>query len=127
MCPNFNEAANVDGQSHVEDLISPITQSETHATPTTPLPPPSGLPPNSFITYSSDGTIRFWNIDAIPSQSHATLTAAASGIGIDVNNIGSYFRRNMYSRELLKIIYTDNISNGDKNRFSNNQGDFLLT
>ncbi|KAJ3130055.1 hypothetical protein HK098_006767 [Nowakowskiella sp. JEL0407] len=48
------------------------------------------LPPNTFITYSSDGTARFWNFeDNLPDQEQ------------------KYFPRNIYSKELLKIVYVD--------------------
>ncbi|XP_065055995.1 mitogen-activated protein kinase-binding protein 1-like isoform X4 [Rhopilema esculentum] len=46
------------------------------------------LPSGSFLTCSSDDTIRVWNIET----------------GISMN---STFPRNIYSKELLKIIYTD--------------------
>ncbi|KAK8387938.1 hypothetical protein O3P69_020086 [Scylla paramamosain] len=46
------------------------------------------LPPGSFITCSSDDTIRVWNID--PSMSPNTL-----------------YKRNIYSNELLKTLYVD--------------------
>ncbi|XP_064622019.1 mitogen-activated protein kinase-binding protein 1-like isoform X4 [Lineus longissimus] len=46
------------------------------------------LPPGSFITCSSDDTIRFWNLD----------THVNTDIGL---------RRNIYSHDLLKVVYTD--------------------
>jgi len=46
------------------------------------------LPPGSFITCSSDDTIRIWNL----SQNMATNTI---------------YRRNIYSEDLLKTIYVD--------------------
>ncbi|XP_022107482.1 mitogen-activated protein kinase-binding protein 1-like isoform X2 [Acanthaster planci] len=45
------------------------------------------LPPGSFLTFSSDDTIRIWNVD--PAMTTDT------------------FRRNIYSNELLKVIYAD--------------------
>ncbi|KAL1117743.1 hypothetical protein AAG570_004058, partial [Ranatra chinensis] len=48
------------------------------------------LPPGSFVTCSSDDTIRVWNID---SQCKTQP--------------GSTYQRNIYSKELLKIIYVD--------------------
>ncbi|XP_047496658.1 WD repeat-containing protein 62-like isoform X3 [Penaeus chinensis] len=46
------------------------------------------MPPGSFITCSSDDTIRVWNIDsAMPSN--------------------TLYKRNIYSTELLKIMYVD--------------------
>ncbi|KAJ3070108.1 hypothetical protein HDU98_006847 [Podochytrium sp. JEL0797] len=56
-------------------------------------PPPPGLPPGTFTTYSSDTTIRFWNVDP-----HHHLGDEAAG---------RYFRRNVYSKELIQIVYTD--------------------
>jgi WD40 repeat protein len=46
------------------------------------------LPPGSFITCSSDDTIRIWNLSQNMSQ--ATI-----------------YRRNIYSEDLLKILYVD--------------------
>ncbi|XP_040574255.1 uncharacterized protein Wdr62 isoform X3 [Lepeophtheirus salmonis] len=46
------------------------------------------LPPGSFITCSSDDTIRIWNLSS--NMSHSTL-----------------YRRNIYSDELLKTLYVD--------------------
>ncbi|XP_069193391.1 mitogen-activated protein kinase-binding protein 1 isoform X4 [Procambarus clarkii] len=46
------------------------------------------MPPGSFITCSSDDTIRVWNID--PAMSSNTL-----------------YKRNIYSSELLKTLYVD--------------------
>ncbi|XP_013394584.1 WD repeat-containing protein 62 isoform X1 [Lingula anatina] len=46
------------------------------------------LPPGSFMTCSSDDTIRVWNID--PHMTNDTL-----------------YKRNIYSHELLKVLYVD--------------------
>ena len=46
------------------------------------------LPPGSFITCSSDDTIRIWNLD--PHMKDF-----------------KFYKRNIFSQELLKIIYTD--------------------
>ncbi|XP_042204549.1 mitogen-activated protein kinase-binding protein 1-like isoform X3 [Homarus americanus] len=46
------------------------------------------MPPGSFITCSSDDTIRVWNIDS----------------GMPSNTL---YKRNIYSSELLKILYVD--------------------
>ncbi|XP_037079636.1 mitogen-activated protein kinase-binding protein 1-like [Pollicipes pollicipes] len=48
----------------------------------------SVLPPGSFITCSSDDTIRIWNLD--PSMPNNTV-----------------YKRNIYSNDLLKILYID--------------------
>ncbi|KAJ3379389.1 hypothetical protein HDU92_006708 [Lobulomyces angularis] len=53
----------------------------------------SCLPANTFITYSSDGTVRFWNL-----ETHSSPNA------VSVNNDDIY-NRNIYSKELLKILY----------------------
>ncbi|XP_038075737.1 WD repeat-containing protein 62-like isoform X2 [Patiria miniata] len=45
------------------------------------------LPPGSFLTFASDDTIRIWNVD--PAMNTDT------------------FKRNIYSNELLKVIYVD--------------------
>ncbi|KAI8619044.1 quinon protein alcohol dehydrogenase-like superfamily [Chytriomyces sp. MP71] len=57
--------------------------------------PPRGVPPNSFVTYGSDLTVRFWNVD------HLGASAALPGA-----EAGRFFRRNMYSKEAVKIVYT---------------------
>ncbi|CAG5129690.1 unnamed protein product, partial [Candidula unifasciata] len=46
------------------------------------------LPPGSFLTASSDDTIRVWNLETILPENTA-------------------FKRNIYSNELLKIVYID--------------------
>ncbi|KAL8619680.1 hypothetical protein ACOMHN_019735 [Nucella lapillus] len=46
------------------------------------------LPPGSFLTASTDNTIRVWNLDPRVSQTPG-------------------YRHNVYSSELLKIVYTD--------------------
>ncbi|CAG8605380.1 14338_t:CDS:10 [Funneliformis mosseae] len=56
----------------------------------------TSLPENTFVTYSSDNTIRFWNLDHNNSGSNG-------GIEPGANNL----KRNIYSKECLKIIYVD--------------------
>ncbi|CAG8598342.1 10987_t:CDS:2, partial [Diversispora eburnea] len=53
------------------------------------------LPENTFVTYSADSTIRFWNLDGTNS---ATNQNSTSTHGI---------KRNIYSKECLKIVYVD--------------------
>ncbi|KAJ3252634.1 hypothetical protein HDU77_005036 [Chytriomyces hyalinus] len=72
---------------------TPYTDSPDAAQ--SPTVPPHGLPPNSFVTYSSDLTIRFWNLDY-----------TSSGSGNESAGAQRYFRRNIYSKELLKIVYS---------------------
>ncbi|KAJ3415619.1 hypothetical protein HDV05_004495 [Chytridiales sp. JEL 0842] len=99
MTTNFKELPDGNHRNHDQlDLTSPAIVDP--AMP--PLPPPTGLPPNTFITHSSDGTIRFWNIDANITQSTPQLDSPEY-------NIGSFFRRNIYSRELLKILYVGDL------------------
>ncbi|XP_067413419.1 WD repeat-containing protein 62 isoform X2 [Emydura macquarii macquarii] len=47
----------------------------------------SCLPPGSFLTCSSDNTIRVWNVES---------------------SIRPMFRKNIYSNNLLKVVYVDN-------------------
>ncbi|CAI2177185.1 1880_t:CDS:10 [Funneliformis geosporum] len=56
----------------------------------------TSLPENTFVTYSSDNTIRFWNLDHNNSVSNGGNESGA-------NNI----KKNIYSKECLKIIYVD--------------------
>ncbi|KAF7286628.1 hypothetical protein GWI33_004661 [Rhynchophorus ferrugineus] len=53
-------------------------------------PTNSGLPPGSFLTCSSDDTIRVWTLDKMN----------------DKNSRGMY-QQNIYSNELLKVVYVD--------------------
>ncbi|KAE9544023.1 hypothetical protein AGLY_001712 [Aphis glycines] len=59
------------------------------------------IPRNSFITCSSDDTIRVWNLDRIEYDRK------------------SLYQKNIYSNELLKIIYIDPELNFIKNTESN--------
>ncbi|XP_025834885.1 WD repeat-containing protein 62 isoform X3 [Agrilus planipennis] len=53
-------------------------------------PPNSPLPPGSFLTCSSDDTIRVWTLDKLTDKN-------ARGI----------YQKNIYSNELLKVVYID--------------------
>ncbi|XP_072381663.1 mitogen-activated protein kinase-binding protein 1 isoform X2 [Diabrotica undecimpunctata] len=53
-------------------------------------PPNSPLPPGSFLTCSSDDTIRVWTLDKINENS-------SKGI----------YQPNIYSNELLRVVYVD--------------------
>ncbi|CAH1107788.1 unnamed protein product, partial [Psylliodes chrysocephalus] len=53
-------------------------------------PPNSPLPPGSFLTCSSDDTIRVWSLDKMNENS-------SKGI----------YQPNIYSNELLKVVYID--------------------
>ncbi|KAI8072555.1 hypothetical protein BC940DRAFT_292857 [Gongronella butleri] len=65
----------------------------------------SMIPPNSFATYSADGTVRFWNLDM--------LDASPSGT----------WRKNIYAKELVKMVYVDT----DAAEFAKVKGDIELT
>ncbi|KAI9034000.1 WD40-repeat-containing domain protein [Phycomyces nitens] len=76
----------------------------------------SHIPPNSFVTHSADGTIRFWNLDhnnmnpsssassisPLPTSSHPSRTGPLSPSDSTISS-----RRNIYSRELVKMLYVD--------------------
>ncbi|CAH1956634.1 unnamed protein product [Acanthoscelides obtectus] len=53
-------------------------------------PPNSPLPPGSFLTCSSDDTIRVWTLDKM-----------------NENNARGMYQPNIYSNELLKVVYID--------------------
>ena len=58
------------------------------------------LPPGSFITCSSDDTIRIWNLS--PNMPTNTI-----------------YRRNIYSEDLIKTLYVDNELTFIKDQFDN--------
>ncbi|CAG8495708.1 7995_t:CDS:10 [Racocetra fulgida] len=60
----------------------------------------SMLPENTFVTYSADSTIRFWNFDG-------SVNSTASNGSSGGNNNNSSIKRNIYSKECLKIVYAD--------------------
>ncbi|CAH1118398.1 unnamed protein product [Phaedon cochleariae] len=53
-------------------------------------PPNSPLPPGSFLTCSSDDTIRVWTLDKL-----------------NENTSKGIYKSNIYSNELLKVVYVD--------------------
>ncbi|CAG8452818.1 28309_t:CDS:10 [Dentiscutata erythropus] len=59
----------------------------------------SPLPENTFVTYSADSTIRFWNFDGSANSTGSNVASAGS------NN--TTLKRNIYSKECMKIIYVD--------------------
>ncbi|KAI9317211.1 hypothetical protein BX666DRAFT_1943426 [Dichotomocladium elegans] len=85
------------------------------------------FPPYSFATYSGDGTVRFWNIDYSSTSPNSTSSSSfvmasrssvnpslpmSSGTPISPSSSTSNMtsngsRRNIYSRELLKMLYVD--------------------
>jgi WD40 repeat protein len=61
----------------------------------------SSLPVDSFITCSADNTLRIWSPMNPTGAAHLTSPVA--------NSISPFkLRKNIYSKELLKIIYIDN-------------------
>ncbi|KAI8047511.1 uncharacterized protein B0P05DRAFT_642271 [Gilbertella persicaria] len=82
----------------------------------------NAIPPNSFATFSGDGTIRIWNLD---NPIHTTLSTSTSPLspppqpqqpqqqfGNAIMSPSSSTavglnRRNIYSRELVKMLYVD--------------------
>ncbi|CAG8472313.1 28624_t:CDS:10 [Gigaspora margarita] len=59
----------------------------------------SALPENTFVTYSADSTIRFWNFDGSINSTGSNVTSGGS------NNTTP--KRNIYSKECMKIVYVD--------------------
>ncbi|XP_060533650.1 mitogen-activated protein kinase-binding protein 1 isoform X2 [Cylas formicarius] len=53
-------------------------------------PPNSPLPPGSFLTCSSDDTIRVWTLDKLNEKTTKGM-----------------YQQNIYSNELLKVVYVD--------------------
>ncbi|CAO3583213.1 unnamed protein product [Absidia cylindrospora] len=131
--------------------IEPCPINEYDNTQDTRLPPTpeatSYIPPNSFATFSADGTVRFWNLDHTqPSHSCSTssplgspssypspeilggisMTPSPSSDTIVSSNSStslSVLRRNIYSRELIKMLYVDS----DAAEFSKLRRDVDLT
>ncbi|XP_062408359.1 WD repeat-containing protein 62 isoform X2 [Sardina pilchardus] len=54
------------------------------------------LPPSSFLTCSSDNTIRLWHLD--PQQGSTQTQAPAPGLPTSLH-------RNLYSQDLMRIVY----------------------
>ncbi|KAI8370435.1 WD40-repeat-containing domain protein [Radiomyces spectabilis] len=82
----------------------------------------SQIPPFSFATYSSDGTVRFWNLDQpsmvasssslSPFASHSSSPLSPPAIDkpsptSSNTNSAPLHRKNIYSRELIKMLYVD--------------------
>ena len=87
----------------------------------------NAIPLNSFATFSSDGTVRIWNLD------NPTLSASSSPLSPPPHHTTSGLlspscsstshKRNIYSRELIKMIYVD----PDAAAFAKLRGDFEFT
>lgn len=56
----------------------------------------ASLPENTFVTYSTDSTIRFWNLD-----NNNAISAGGNENGT------SNIKKNIYSKECFKIVYVD--------------------
>jgi len=88
----------------------------------------NAIPLNSFATFSGDGTIRIWNLDnPIYSSSSSPLSPQqqlnrAIMSPSSSTAVGAH-RRNIYSRELVKMIYAD----PDAAEFSKVKGDLEFT
>ncbi|KAL7334945.1 hypothetical protein PS15p_200496 [Mucor circinelloides] len=83
----------------------------------------NAIPLNSFATFSGDGTIRIWNLDnPINSSSSSPLSPQHMNRAVmspsSSTAVGAH-RRNIYSRELVKMIYAD----PDAAEFSKVKGD----
>ncbi|CAG8486907.1 7546_t:CDS:10 [Ambispora gerdemannii] len=71
------------------------------------------LPENTFVTYSADGTIRFWNLDgstnnnSIQSPTHIDAINPLSPVTTSGGGPSIGVRRNIYSKECLKMVYVD--------------------
>jgi len=79
------------------------------------------FPPNTFFTYSSDGTVRFWNLDHMThSQTFASFIASptreefnipgSNDSPISISPLPSQsdnIKKSIYTRQALKILYVD--------------------
>ncbi|KAG1462663.1 hypothetical protein G6F56_005465 [Rhizopus delemar] len=68
------------------------------------------IPFNSFATFSGDGTIRVWNLDRPPNHNSSTTQSSPVLMIPSSSTMVSSQRRNIYSRELVKMIYVDKAS-----------------
>ncbi|CAG8504609.1 8721_t:CDS:10, partial [Scutellospora calospora] len=71
------------------EMIPPRDTADGHST----------FPEDTFVTYSADSTIRFWNFDG------SSNTTGSGGAPAGGNN--TTIKRNIYSKECMKIIYVD--------------------
>ncbi|ORZ02621.1 hypothetical protein BCR43DRAFT_481844 [Syncephalastrum racemosum] len=75
-------------------------------------PSSSALPANSFATCSADGTVRFWNLETGPHATQSTSPLSPdrptpnAPSPVSTTSIHTH-RRNIYSRELFKMLYVD--------------------
>ncbi|KAI8099075.1 WD40-repeat-containing domain protein [Halteromyces radiatus] len=91
----------------------------------------SNIPPNSFATFSADGTVRFWNLDHTqlshsssssspltspssysspepPSSLSMTSSPSSDTVTSSISTTSlSFVRKNIYSRELVRMLYVD--------------------
>ncbi|CAJ0905381.1 11010_t:CDS:2 [Entrophospora sp. SA101] len=65
----------------------------------------SRLPDNTFVTYSSDSTIRFWNLDQNSNSSSSNANSHNRNSSSTSNS--NVIKKNIYSKECLKIVYVD--------------------
>ncbi|KAF1799444.1 hypothetical protein FB192DRAFT_1423230 [Mucor lusitanicus] len=88
----------------------------------------NAIPLNSFATFSGDGTIRIWNLDSPIHASSSSPLSPQQQLNRAVMSpssstaVGAH-RRNIYSRELVKMLYVD----PDAAEFSKVKGDIDFT
>ncbi len=94
-----------------------IVPAQSGSSPPGSLAPKPVLPPGSFITCSSDDTIRIWNLsqvrvylllDEIDRPLHFQVFSTAYALSSPQNMAtNTIYRRNIYSEDLLKTLYVD--------------------
>jgi hypothetical protein len=62
---------------------------------------PTMIAEDTFVTYAADGTLRFWNLDGLSNSLSPTAVDSSNSIH------ASGLKRNIYSKECLKIMYVD--------------------
>lgn len=65
------------------------------------------IPLNSFATFSADGTIRIWNLDNPLHSSTSSSPLSPNIMSPSSSTAVVAHRRNIYSRELVKMLYVD--------------------
>ncbi|KAI9208795.1 uncharacterized protein BJ171DRAFT_487345 [Polychytrium aggregatum] len=87
--------------SGTSELPAPLDaatpQSNVFVAPSPPSLDQTSLPPNSFATYSSDGTVRFWNVD----YTHAV------GPGSAGTSSDSEPAKRQFSNGLVRTVYAN--------------------
>jgi WD40 repeat protein len=65
------------------------------------------LPSNTFVTCSSDNTIRFWNLDSSSSSPSSSTTPSSTTSSSSSSSSSSSVQRNLYSKDLLRTIFVN--------------------